>query len=365
MATDMYIQRGWQPPQRRSFGPLVITVAVIAVVLIGGLFAWRAWRKGEATSTPGSADAGSLNVPPSVPSAPAAPPPTARPAVPANPGPAAPRATNAAPAAARPAPAPAQAPAPSAPAPRAAVPTPPAAGPSGPDPASPRLDAARRLQESGDLAGARTQLMAALDAATTPAVRRQIEDVLGAVNIALVFAPLPMPEKIDYTVQRGDVLAIIARKNHTTVELLQKGNDLKGSMIRPGDRLRILTGTFSIFVDKSDNELVLSLNKRFFKRYRVGTGKFMKTPTGTFKITDRIAQPPWWRDGQPVPYGHPDNVLGTHWLALDAKGYGIHGTWQPESIGKHESAGCIRLLNCDIEELFNLLTIGTEVVIQD
>lgn len=358
MATDMYIQRGWQPPQRRSFGPLVITVAVLAVLLIGALFAVRALRK--------PVDAADAGQPAPVQPAPipAAQPPAVRPPIPANPASVVPRATNVAPATGRSAPAPAPGPVP-APAAQPSVQAAPPAMPSGPDPAAPKFEAGRRLQDSGDLAGAREQLLAALDASTTPALRRQIEETLGAVDIALVFAPLPMPEKIEYTVQRGDVLAIIARKNHTTVELLQKGNDLKGSMIRPGDRLRILTGTFSIFVDKSDNELVLSLNKRFFKRYRVGTGKFMKTPTGNFKITDRIAQPPWWRDGQPVPYGHPDNVLGTHWLALDAKGYGIHGTWQPDSIGKHESAGCIRLLNADIEELFNLLTIGTEVVIQD
>jgi len=47
------------------------------------------------------------------------------------------------------------------------------------------------------------------------------------------------------------------------------------------------------------------------------------------------------------------------------RGYGIHGTWEPETIGKAASAGCIRLLNSEIEELFNLVPLGTEVTIAE
>ena len=58
-------------------------------------------------------------------------------------------------------------------------------------------------------------------------------------------------------------------------------------------------------------------------------------------------------------------MLGTHWLSLDLPGYGIHGTWEPDTVGKQESAGCIRLVNADIEELYTLLPVGTPVVIQE
>ena len=127
---------------------------------------------------------------------------------------------------------------------------------------------------------------------------------------------------------------------------------------------RILKGQFSIEVSKETNEMVVRLNDRFFKRYLVGTGKFQKTPEGQFKITDKIAQPTWWReDGKAVPYGDPENVLGTHWMSINVKGYGIHGTWEPETIGKQESAGCIRMLNDEVEELYTFVPIGTPVTI--
>jgi len=144
-------------------------------------------------------------------------------------------------------------------------------------------------------------------------------------------------------------------------------------LIKPGDRLRILNGKFTVVVSKSRNDLVLKLNGRFFKRYRIGTGRFGKTPTGTFTISDRVKEPVWWRpDGKVVPYGDPENILGTRWLALkaagktpDIKGYGIHGTWETGTVGRAESAGCIRLNNEDIEELYTLLPLGTPVTIEE
>lgn len=227
------------------------------------------------------------------------------------------------------------------------------------------LDEARRLQGMDDLAGARTKLFELLAGSPDAALRAEAEDLLGAVHTALVFSPRPMPEKVDYVVQVGDSLDKIARKHGTSVELLRKGNQISGSMIKVNQRLRVFSGSFRARVDKSDNTLTLQLNDRFFKRYRVGTGQYNSTPVGTFKITDKIPQPPWWKDGKVVPYGDPANLLGTHWLAIDVPHYGIHGTWEPNTIGHQASAGCVRMLNSEVEEVFALLPIGTPVIIED
>ena len=64
-----------------------------------------------------------------------------------------------------------------------------------------------------------------------------------------------------------------------------------------------------------------------------------------------------------VPFGDKENVLGTRWIRLvpngktsrQVSGLGIHGTWDPTSIGKAESNGCLRLLNKDVEELFAII----------
>jgi lipoprotein-anchoring transpeptidase ErfK/SrfK len=241
---------------------------------------------------------------------------------------------------------------------------PPAA--AAPDNSAALLNEARSLKAGDNFQGAREKLEALLAAATNPTAVREAQDLLGEINIGLVTSPRQMPEKTDYTVQPGDTLDKIARKFGTSIDLIMKGNNLSRSMVRINERLRVFSGKFAIKVDKSDNTLTLLMNDRFFKRYHVGTGQYNRTPVGTFKITDKIPQPTWWRaDGKAIPYGDPENLLGTHWLAIDVPGYGIHGTWETNTIGKQSSAGCIRLLNTEVEELFTLVPVGTPVVIED
>ncbi len=217
-----------------------------------------------------------------------------------------------------------------------------------------------------DLVKARIKLLRVLDLTKSTVARNRACKLLDKINIDLLLTPHPMPGKKDYIIKKGDILQRIAREFNTNIELIQRSNNIKGALIHPGQRLRIPNGEFSIHIDKSDNILTLFYNGHYFKSYRIGTGKFNKTPVGTTKIIDRIAQPTWWRpDGKAIPYGTKENVLGTHWLALDIPGYGIHGTWEPDSIGKYESAGCIRMLNENIEELYTIVPIGTSVVIEE
>jgi LysM repeat protein len=235
-----------------------------------------------------------------------------------------------------------------------------------PDP-GPRLwSEAQAFREQDDLEAARQSALTLLERSLRPDLREAAEAFLGEVHTELVFTPRPMREKEDYTIRSGDTLSKLAKVHGTTVEMIQRGNGLTGATIRAGDRLRVFRGRFSLHIDKSDNSLVVRLGDSFFKRYRVGTGAYDKTPVGEFKIEDRIPQPTWWRpDGRAIPFGHPDNELGTHWLSLDLRGYGIHGTWEPETVGTDASAGCIRLLNEDIQELYDLLPVGTPVTITD
>lgn len=235
-----------------------------------------------------------------------------------------------------------------------------------------RVALAADLESKGDFSGARKELHdLLLVSSLDPIVRRQVEDQLGRVQMHLALTPAPMPEKVDYVVKAGDSIDKISKKHGVPSELVIVGNGLKNpNVIKQGDHLRILTGKFSIVVEKKNNTLLLLFNDRFFKRYNVGTGKFGKTPIGTFSITDRIPEPPWWKDNKVVPFGDKENILGTRWMAIKAsgdtppvQGYGIHGTWDDASIGKAESAGCIRMHNADVEELFNLVPLGTVVTI--
>ena len=110
----------------------------------------------------------------------------------------------------------------------------------------------------------------------------------------------------------------------------------------------------------------LYLNGKLVKVYPVGIGlEDYPTPIGKFKIVNKLIDPVWYSPHGVYLYGDKKNVLGTRWMGISSPGYGIHGTTQPESIGKKSSKGCIRMLNKDVEELYDLVTIGTPVVIVD
>lgn len=247
------------------------------------------------------------------------------------------------------------------------------AGSTGKGEVSILLNEGRLLEGKDDLAGARERYFAVLASNAGPGVKREAEARLGAIHIAMVFSSRSMPEKEDYLVKKGDFLLRIAQQHGTTVDLITVSNGLKsGAMIKAGDLLRVLKAKFRVAVSTGGNDLLLMMNDRFFKRYQVGTGKDEKTPHGTFVIASKEKEPVWWPQGREIPYGHPENILGTRWMALratgetpDVRGYGIHGTWDDSSIGKSVSAGCVRMRNKDVEELFTIVTLGVPVTITE
>lgn len=190
------------------------------------------------------------------------------------------------------------------------------------------------------------------------------------LNIAILFSPKITeppdgPKSEIYTVKAGDTIEGIAKKYNTTTDLVMASNGIKDPRtIQIGNRYKIVTDEFSIIVNKSKNILTLLAGNIVMKEYPVGTGEYDKTPVGDFKIRNKIPEPPW----KGIPYGDPRNVLGTRWMGLvnegdTIPGYGIHGTWEPETIGKNVSQGCIRMLNEDVEELFKIVPVGTKVKI--
>jgi lipoprotein-anchoring transpeptidase ErfK/SrfK len=87
------------------------------------------------------------------------------------------------------------------------------------------------------------------------------------------------------------------------------------------------------------------------------------SPSGDFQIVSRVSDPTYYHAGKVIPAGK-ENPLGTRWLGLSQKGYGIHGTNAPGSVGHAASHGCIRLRNRDIERLFTMLRVGDAVIIR-
>jgi lipoprotein-anchoring transpeptidase ErfK/SrfK len=97
----------------------------------------------------------------------------------------------------------------------------------------------------------------------------------------------------------------------------------------------------------------------------VGIGKDGTSPIGKFAVLEKIENPQYTDpDGKVIEGDDPANPLGERWIGL-GDSYGIHGTIDPESIGKAESRGCIRLRDADIIEVYNFLVVGSVVEIRE
>ncbi len=121
---------------------------------------------------------------------------------------------------------------------------------------------------------------------------------------------------------------------------------------------------FQIVVSIPERKLALIQGGEVLKLYDVAVGKpSTPTPEGKFVVINRIPHPTWYGPQGPVPPGK-NNPIGTRWMGLSKDGYGIHGTNAPASIGKAASHGCIRMRQQDLEELFDLIPVGTTVEIE-
>jgi lipoprotein-anchoring transpeptidase ErfK/SrfK len=185
------------------------------------------------------------------------------------------------------------------------------------------------------------------------------------LNIKLLFSPALTPKSIIYQIRPGDTLSKIAREHKTTTELIMKSNNINDALIIPGRKIKIWSVPFNILVDKSQNILLLKNNEEIIKAYIVSTGKNNCTPAGTFKIVNKLSNPTWFKAGAVVPPQSADNVLGTRWMGFDLAGYGIHGTIEPKELGKQVTQGCVRLSNADVEELYGIVPVGTEVTVME
>ena len=223
----------------------------------------------------------------------------------------------------------------------------------------------KKLEGEGDLQGAQAAYQKLVgefaNSAEVAGWQKKIEEI----NIKLLFSPVINAKSVSYEIKAGDTLNKIAKEFRTTIELIKKSNNLSSDRIVPGRPVKIWTVPFSILVDKSQNTLILKTEEEVFKTYIVSTGANNATPVGTFRIANKIPNPTWFKAGAVVPAESPQNILGTRWLGFDLPGYGIHGTTEPQSLGRQVTQGCVRMSNPDVEELYTIVPSGTEVTIVD
>jgi lipoprotein-anchoring transpeptidase ErfK/SrfK len=137
-----------------------------------------------------------------------------------------------------------------------------------------------------------------------------------------------------------------------------------GQLQGPENTRVLATQGREVVVSIPDRKLAVVENGAIVRIFLVAVGAAASpSPAGKFQITQRVTKPTYYHKGMVVPSG-PANPVGSRWVGLNKKGYGIHGTNDPSSIGKASSHGCIRMSNRDIEQFFKMVSAGDMVDIR-
>jgi lipoprotein-anchoring transpeptidase ErfK/SrfK len=252
-------------------------------------------------------------------------------------------------------------------------------------PAKTLVEQADAKRKTDDLIEARKLLVQALDTQTlSPAETDDVLRRLSEINDIVVFSPrrfVSDPYQEQYKVQPGDLMQKIAAKYNITWKFLGRLNGIEDPRrLQVGKTLKVVHGPFHAMVDKSEFTLDIYIGKPgtpgaiFLKRFRVGLGEFDSTPTGEWLVDTKLENPRYYNPRNEGPRiiepDDPQNPLGERWIALKGvsgqalgkTSYGIHGTIEPDSIGQKKSMGCIRMLNEDVELVYDMLITGKSTV---
>ncbi|WP_460176284.1 L,D-transpeptidase family protein [Thermodesulfovibrio hydrogeniphilus] len=189
-----------------------------------------------------------------------------------------------------------------------------------------------------------------------------------------------------HVVQNRESLIEIARLYNLGYNEITEANPHLDPFV-PGEGKTVTVPTFWILPDRPNNfnGIIINLSEmRLYYFYKKGKEEFVttfpigigddgtETPVGKYKISHKMVNPPWYvpesiRQERPelpavVPPG-PENPLGTHAMRLSGLSYLIHGTNRPWAVGRKVTHGCIRLYPEDIPKLFEMVPVGTEVII--
>ncbi len=185
----------------------------------------------------------------------------------------------------------------------------------------------------------------------SPEESRQLTDLLDEVAGSVVYSREHLLER-PYRVQSGDTLQRIGRKFGVPWQLLAKINSIDDpENLEPEQELKVLRGPFEAVVHLDRHEMTVMLRGLYAGRFPIGVGRDQESLEGTFFVEDK------------VPQSHdPSGPLGRYWIKLNDR-IGIHGTNDPRNVGASGGPGSICLEDRDIEDVHDILSIGSRVQI--
>ncbi len=197
-----------------------------------------------------------------------------------------------------------------------------------------------------------------------PAQARQLTELLDQLAGTVIYSRQHFTEQ-PYLVRPGDTLDQIADRYNVPPLLLARINGIRENVpLEPGHELKVIRGPFNALIHLDKHELTLMVEGRYAGRFPIGIGCDQPKLEGTYIVREKNTNPPYRSpDGITVPGGDPRNPFGKFWIGLSSN-IGLHGTVDPQNIGRDDNRGNICLGDRDIDDLYGILSIGSRVVIQ-
>jgi len=234
-----------------------------------------------------------------------------------------------------------------------------------PDISLPEFQAAAKLRQENKLPEARGALTSFIQKYPNGLHVEEAKDLLGGVNVDLFLSRIPSPDKEEYIVRPGDVLAKIAHKTKSTPELIMRMNNLNSTRLRIGEKLLISHPEFSLVIQRKAQLAVLLDKGAFFKQYHIQEVKLpSKQPA---RLNAKVAEIMAWYGGKRVGLGTKEYVNSTRWIRLGAPGYILYSV--PDgahpNITQPPPATGLGLAASDVDELSSLVNSRTPVTITE
>lgn len=212
------------------------------------------------------------------------------------------------------------------------------------------IEAAHRDLQAGKLAEVHEKLSMLYDSPQlTLEQNQELTDLLDQVAGTVVYSQQHLLEPA-YIVKAGDTLETIADEYNVPWQLLAKINGIPDSQsLQPGQELKVVRGPFDAVVHLDEHELTLTVGGLYAGRFPIGVGRGQANLEGEYFVEEKLVQA-----------DDPNNPLGRYWIRLDDR-IGIHGTNDPRNIGTNDGPGTLSLSGQDIEDVHDILSIGSRV----
>ncbi len=202
------------------------------------------------------------------------------------------------------------------------------------------------------------------DPRLTAAESARLTDLLDQIAGTVIYSRSPNEFAHVHVVEAGETLETIAETNHVPWQLLARINGIRDPQnLQPGQQLKVVSGPFHAVVHLDDGELTLMVQDRYAGRFPIGIGQDHENLEGTYQVRDKLVNPTYYGREEVVDADDPRNPLGERWIGLGNQ-IGIHGTNDPKHVGKTQPAGAICLGDRDIEDVYDILSVGSRVVIR-